>query len=79
MELADGINPCMIMTYYVNREKGILEAVPSRIVAARTGGDIRIEADIAHFSDYTIGVDNGWDGSGLDGFMDYMHSGNVSV
>jgi len=55
--------------YYINREKRRLEAVESRFDRnTRT-----LEAKLRHFSEYVPGVTPGWDGNGINPFVDIIN------
>ncbi len=65
-----------VRLYYINRTAGKLEPVTNQNINFETG---TLEATITHFSDYVPGVTSGWDGNGLNPFMDYTHNGEENV
>jgi RHS repeat-associated protein len=65
-----------VRLYYINREEKRLEILRGQIFSKE---DSRLIALLTHFSDYTVGVAGGWDGKGINPFMDYTHNGPVYI
>ena len=65
-----------VKLYYINRETKRLELVAEQQIDP---GTVTLEAKLKHFSSYVIGITPGWDGNGINPFMDYIHDGETSV
>jgi YD repeat-containing protein len=74
--LPEGYSPDQVKLYYINHETRKLEVVPGQRINQETS---TLEVKLQHFSSYVAGVAPGWDGNGLNPYMDYVSHGEENV